>query len=177
MIENIGEARTSIQDFAQMLQKKVWTVNNDHLRLSLLMVRLKDEKLELQKAQERGDPISLQKPIQRCINRCYTEIFRRVSVAMAVFTFTLMGCAFGISINRFRSKRGRSPRGSVFALWLASFKIPFLSFFIIFFRSNNASALSVEDIYLYCLVILPPLLTILLLLLLLFSIARGIFTL
>ena len=52
------------------------------------------------------------------------------------------------SSQRRRKEGRRSPRGSVFALWLASFQTPFLSFFIIFFRSNNASALSVEDIYL-----------------------------
>ncbi len=105
MIENIGEAKTSIQDFAQMLQKKVWVVNNDHLQLPLLMVRLNEEKADWEKANKEGRPIVEQKQIERCINRCYTEIFRRLSVAMAVFTFTLMGAAFGISISRYKSNR------------------------------------------------------------------------
>lgn len=97
MIENIGNATTAIKDFSQILQKRVWTLNNDHLQMPLLLARLQEQKQEL------NNPASDQKVHQRNISRAYTEVIRRLSVALAVFTFTLMGAAFGISISRNRS--------------------------------------------------------------------------
>lgn len=87
MIENIGDTQASIEDFSQIIQKDVWKIKNDHLRLSLLLTRLQEEKTSIE------------------INRCYTELIRRFSVAIAAFTFTLMGASFGISISRYRSHR------------------------------------------------------------------------
>jgi lipopolysaccharide export system permease protein len=106
MIENIGEAKTSLRDFSQMIEKKVWTINNDHLTMPFLMIRLKDEKESLEESIREERPLSEQRQIKRSINRCYTEIFRRISLAMSVFTFTLMGAAFGVSISRQRSNKG-----------------------------------------------------------------------
>jgi len=103
VVENIGEARTTIQDFTQMMQKKVWTLNNDHLQMSLLLAKLAEEKGAL--ANQSLLPPQ-QKALKRSLSRGYSEIFRRVSVALAAFTFTLMGCAFGINISRNQSNRG-----------------------------------------------------------------------
>lgn len=105
MLENIKKATISIQDFSQMIQKKVWTVNNDHLRLPLLLVRMEKEVHDLQKAKEassEGD----QKQIERNLSRVISEIMRRFSIAIATFSFTLMGAAFGVSISRNISHRG-----------------------------------------------------------------------
>jgi len=99
-IENLLHAQMSVHDFGQMMQKKVWTLNNDHLQMSLLLAKLNVEKLEVQKAQG-----SALKTAQRCVAKCYSEILRRLSIAFAVFSFTLMGCAYGISISRFQSNR------------------------------------------------------------------------
>lgn len=106
IIENIGEAAISIEDFAQTFQKKVWTLNNDHLRLSLLLARLDEEKIDLSEARKAEAPISELKQITRGISRVYSEILRRISIALATFTFTLMGAAFGVSISRNRSMKG-----------------------------------------------------------------------
>lgn len=106
MIENINEAKTTLRDFSQMIEKKVWTVNNDHLKMQSLMVRLLDDKEALKEAIAQERPMSDQKQIKRSINRDYTEIFRRISLAMSVFTFTLMGAAFGVSISRQKSNKG-----------------------------------------------------------------------
>ncbi len=105
-LENISETTTSIQDFTQMLQKKVWTLNNDHLQFAFLYLKLQEEKQRLEASKTLLEPVSAQKQIQRTINRCYSEMIRRVSVALAVFTFTLMGAAFGISISRNPSSKG-----------------------------------------------------------------------
>lgn len=103
MIENIKQANTTIQDFSQILQKKVWSVNNDHLSLPLLMVKL-------QKETEKAN-----------ISRIYAEIIRRISIATAVFTFTLMGLAFGISISRHQSSKGLMWIISLAAIYLGAF--------------------------------------------------------
>jgi len=106
IIENIASAATTIQDFSQMMQKKVWSLNNDHLRLGLLLAKLDEEKIALAEAKVSEKPLSFQKQIQRNINRGNTEIIRRISIALSAFTFTLMGTAFGVSISRNRSNKG-----------------------------------------------------------------------
>lgn len=92
-IENMRQVNTSVKDFSQMLQKQESKFHNDHLRLPLLLARLEEEKHALS-------------PEIRNVNKCYSEIARRGSVAMAVFTFTLMGSAFGMRISRNRSNKG-----------------------------------------------------------------------
>jgi len=106
IIENMGQSKTSIQDFSQTIQKKVWSLNNDHLKLSMLLVRLNEERQNRELAIQTGKPVSEQKQIQRNLNRCYSEICRRISVALAAFTFTLMGASFGVRIGRKRSYKG-----------------------------------------------------------------------
>ena len=101
MVENIGKTVTSIEDFAGILQKKSWSINNDHLKMSLLLARIEEEKKMLQ-----NSPAPEQKLIKRNIDRCYAEIARRVSLGFAAFTFTLMGASFGMSIGRNRSRKG-----------------------------------------------------------------------
>ncbi len=106
MIENIGEAKTTLRDFSQMIEKKVWTVNNDHLKMPALMIRLRDDREAFDDAVAQERPTSEQKQLKRTINRDLSEIFRRVSLALAVFTFTLMGAAFGVTISRQKSNKG-----------------------------------------------------------------------
>lgn len=103
VIENLGSADTPIGEFSPLLQKKVWTVNNDQLRLGLLWARLEDENAQLKAAEERGAPLSELKQIQRSINRVYSDFARRVSSSLAVLAFTLLGAAFGVTISRIKA--------------------------------------------------------------------------
>lgn len=105
LIQNIGEGITTIEDFSQIIEKKTWAIHNDHLQLPLLLSKLQDEKASLNLAKEKGQPISTIKQVQRSINRVYSELIRRFSVALAVFSFTLMGTAFGMSISRNHSSK------------------------------------------------------------------------
>jgi lipopolysaccharide export system permease protein len=123
MLENIKQATTSVHDFTQMVQKKAWTLNNDHLRISLLLVRLHEQKEDLAQAREDNVSSVEQKQISRSIDRVYSEIIRRLSVAFAVFTFTFMGVSFGIGISR-----SRSNRGLFFVIGLASLYL--ISYFV-----------------------------------------------
>jgi lipopolysaccharide export system permease protein len=137
-IENMQETTISLDDFSQMMQKKVWTLSNDHLKMSLLLTRLSDQKKSLLEAKQLDKPISLQKQIQRSIYRIYTEIIRRFSVAIAVFTFTLLGTSFGLSISRQHSNRGL-----FIVLGLASF------YLIAFFVAKGISHLFAASTILY----------------------------
>lgn len=107
MLENMHKASTSVKDFSQMLESKIWAVNNDHLSLPLLLVKLNNEGQNLQqlRLQMPTDALKVKQSRQVCY-RCYLEIIRRISVALGVFSFTLMGLAFGINISRNNSKRG-----------------------------------------------------------------------
>lgn len=120
MIENLKESITSIRDFSQLLQKKILNINNDHLKLGLLLTRIDDEKEKLQNPAEKLSSDE-SKILQRNINRGYTEIIRRISIAVAVFTFTLMGLSFGASISRHQSNRGVIYLIGLAALYLACF--------------------------------------------------------
>ncbi len=40
LVENMKESFTHMQDFADLLQKKVWTINNDYLQMPLLLARV-----------------------------------------------------------------------------------------------------------------------------------------
>lgn len=105
VVENFRESSTTIKDFTQMLEQKIWSINNDHLRLPLLLLRIDEAKSELKSARAHGTPAAIKMAVYN-LNRGYTEIIRRVSVSLAVFTFTLMGLAFGMNISRNRSSRG-----------------------------------------------------------------------
>lgn len=100
MIENMERNTTAIKDFAQMIQRKVWTLNNDHLQMSLLLCRLQEDSEFMERAQLNDLPTNEIKPVQRSINRIYSEMTRRLSVAAAVFTFTMLGACSGLSIGR-----------------------------------------------------------------------------
>lgn len=121
IIENIEESKVSAEDFAQLIQRKVWNVNSDYLRMPLLLSRIREEKERLLKAKEENLPKSEIKAIERSINRCYSEIVRRFSAALAAFTFTLMGASFGITISRNRSNRSLFYVITIAAVYLATF--------------------------------------------------------
>ena len=105
IVENMADTNATINDFTRMLEKKMWNINNDHLRLPLLLARLSEARQELTLARASGDKAEI-KQARYYLNSCCTEIIRRLSVALAVFSFTLMGLAFGIKISRNQSSRG-----------------------------------------------------------------------
>jgi lipopolysaccharide export system permease protein len=105
IVENVAKATASIDDFSLLLHQKGWHFNNDYLNLPMLLIRLENEMQSYQEALLNQKPSSHLKQIQRSINRCFTEIARRLSLTLAVFSFTLMGLAFGISISRNRSQK------------------------------------------------------------------------
>lgn len=104
-IENIGESITPVQDFSQLLQKKVWTINNDYLKTSFLLNRIQEQKNALKKAQKRGADRSQLKELKEQLGRSQSDIARRFSIAFAVFSLTFMGAAYGMHIGRQKKHR------------------------------------------------------------------------
>ena len=102
IIENMKTSVTTINDFSKMLERKIWTVNNDHLPFAKLLIRQSEAKTALQNAKT---PFEI-KEARYDYYRTITEMIRRFSVAIAVFSFTLMGLSFGISISRTQSSLG-----------------------------------------------------------------------
>lgn len=121
VLENISQASVTTDDFSQMVQKKVWTVNNDHLSLPLLFVRLNHQKETLNNLEARKAPKEEVKKVNKSLHQSYVEIVRRFSLAIAVFSFTLMGTSFGISISRNRSSKGLLFVMGLTAMYLISY--------------------------------------------------------
>lgn len=105
LIENMEESVTRVEDFSQVLQKKVWTINNDYLKLPLLLIRTKEQRKALDQAKQKNSDTSEIKHLSGQLNRSLSEIAKRLSIALAVISFTLMGAAFGLNISRYRKQR------------------------------------------------------------------------
>lgn len=102
LIENTGKSSTHVKDFSDFLQKKVWTINNDYLQMPLLLARIQEQQRLLQEAELKGEDKAQLKSLKTHLNRSLSEIMKRFSIAVAVFSFTLMGTALGIHISRRR---------------------------------------------------------------------------
>lgn len=120
MIENMEKSVTATNDFSTIMQKKVNGISNDHLKLGLLLTSIAEnkKKLTLQNINRTNEETKI---LQRSVNKGYTEITRRVSIALAVFTFTLMGLSFGASISRQQSRRSMLYLILLAALYMACF--------------------------------------------------------
>lgn len=102
VIENQELIQMNAGDLTQLLKKSGWRVSNDYFKLPLLLIKIEELKQQLNKATNETDI----KWAQMHLDRCYSEVCRRISCALSVFTFTLLGLSFGISIGRQRKKKG-----------------------------------------------------------------------
>lgn len=120
-VENIQKSKTSVEDFSQMLQKKVWNLNNDHLNMAMLLIRLSETRAAVAAAKLAEKPSSEIKALEKSLNRNISEISRRLSLGLAVLTFTIMGACFGVSISRLKSCRGLIYVVALTGLFLAAY--------------------------------------------------------
>lgn len=103
IVENIMSSQTTLQDFSQLLEKKIGTLNNDHLTFRHLLVRVDESQQLLQTLIANRASSEEIKDARYDYYRSLSEMMRRFSAALAVFSFTFMGLAFGIHISRYRS--------------------------------------------------------------------------
>lgn len=103
IVENMLSSKTLIHDFSQLLEKKIWSVNNDHLQFKQLLIR-KDETKEIMQSliQQKAKAEEI-KQARYGYYRTLSEMIRRFSASFSVFSFTLLGLAFGIRISRNKS--------------------------------------------------------------------------
>jgi lipopolysaccharide export system permease protein len=116
LIENMQNSITQVDDFSEILQKKVWTVNNDYLALPLLLIRVQEQKKAFQQAKFENKNLQHTKELKDLFNKSLSEIAKRTSLALSVISFTLLGTAFGMSIGRHRKHKNL-----VFVILLTAF--------------------------------------------------------
>ena len=121
LIENINKSTTPLDDISVFYKKEGWRLNEDHLKMPLLLVRTHELIFSLKEANDLGKSQEEIQTLKFELQECFTEIFRRLSLALAAFTFSLMGTAFGISIGRQRSKKSLIFVVGLAALFLCSF--------------------------------------------------------
>lgn len=105
VVENMQRSTTTIEDFSEMMEKGILVVNHDHLSLPKLLVRKNEAYLAMNALIASQAPSDQIKEARHYYYRAISEIIRRISVGLAVFSFTLMGLSFGINISRSRSSR------------------------------------------------------------------------
>jgi lipopolysaccharide export system permease protein len=104
ILENIKLTSTPIQDFSQTLRKQgSRRIHTDYLKLSLLLMRAQEDFMGWH--QKKESALHSNDFYKRRTFCCLSEILRRISLSIAVLTFTLMGLSFGISISRKQTYR------------------------------------------------------------------------
>lgn len=102
IIENQDCIKSSAKDFASLMtSSKGWKIANDHLNLRLLRL----SKQEYKQAKKASILPEDEKEYRKKIQKCDAELMRRISLALAPFTFTFMGIALGMHISRHQSKK------------------------------------------------------------------------
>lgn len=106
VIENQKTMQMSAQDLSQLMKKSGWRLSNDYFQLSQLLIRIYDLQQRLKEAIISHKPPNDINWLKMHLSKCYSEIFRRFSIALSVFSFTFLGLAYGLSISRQKSKKG-----------------------------------------------------------------------
>lgn len=127
LIENQSEIKTESLSCAKLLYGGGWKMATDHLRFSLLKVRIKKLKKELLQ-ETQNKPL-----IKKTINRCYIEMVRRFSFGFAPISLFFFGAAFGIRMGRVLQKKQAIITAVIAALCLFLFFVGKL--FALFFVS------------------------------------------
>lgn len=99
MIENIANAKTTTNNFSSMLRQRHWRLHADYLPFGMLLVALKDSYRDYIKTPE-------DRSTKRFFFELSHEVSRRISIAIAAITFTLLGMAYGMQIGRHRGRQG-----------------------------------------------------------------------
>jgi lipopolysaccharide export system permease protein len=102
-IENAKENVTGLKDLSLVTNKnKMWKAGNDNLHLGLLLAKKKELQNKLAKKLLKEKPTHR---VKKKLGQIWAELARRLSLAISVVTFTLLGASFGCTIGRLHSKR------------------------------------------------------------------------
>lgn len=121
LIENMQHTQTNVSDLSELLQKKITSIQNDQLKLSLLYARIQEEHTQLEQAKALKEPKKRIKELSDQLNGSLSEIAKRCSVALSVFSCTFLGSISGINISRRRPYRPLLLCIGLTTLYLVSF--------------------------------------------------------
>ena len=93
-LENIADSSMDVEGFSLYLKQRVTKLNDDYLKMGMLLsyIKILKQKLTLDDTDK--------KEVKTKIKRAYSEILRRFSIGLTVFTLTFLGASFGISTSR-----------------------------------------------------------------------------
>ncbi len=98
IVDNAESVILPTLDLSLLMGSGAWKPNDDHLKMPLLNQRASEYRQQLAQAKAEGNPQQM-KRYKKKLEACYSEIARRLSLGFAVFTFTLMGLAFGMHVS------------------------------------------------------------------------------
>lgn len=117
MVENSQDFSSSTPDLRPFLQKMSWSLQNDYLGFPSLLQRLYAQKKEWKENPEEKPPQELRKIFYGTIG----EVAKRFCLALAPFSFSLLGLACGLKIGRKPSWTGLGWTVGLTALFLVAF--------------------------------------------------------
>lgn len=104
IIENEANVQATASDLTKIMHHSFLHLQPHHLTMPYLYITLENKKLELQRLLTLNEPVK-QKKVTREIADLNSEIIRRLSIGLAVFTFTLIGISYSTEIGRNRKKK------------------------------------------------------------------------
>ncbi len=111
-LENIADSSMDVEGFSLYLKHKATRLNDDYLRMGLLLSYIDSLKHKLTE----GEFSTVDKDIMgQKLTKARSEIIRRFSMGLTVFSLTLLGASFGITTSR-----QPSFRNSCYVIGLAS---------------------------------------------------------
>lgn len=104
IIENEHEIVASASDLTKIMHQTHLHLQPQHLSMPLLLITLKEKQNNYQLARVNHDLAEVKKT-RFNISDLKSEVVRRISIGLAVFTFTFIGISYSIEIGRNRKKR------------------------------------------------------------------------
>lgn len=120
VIENENNIATSASDLTKIMHKTFLHLQPHHLCMPFLKIAL-DEKRQRLKLAKEGKNLEEIKKSTNEISDFYSEIARRLSIGLSVFTFTMIGIGFSIEIGRNLKRRNLTLMSSLAIFGLVCF--------------------------------------------------------
>lgn len=121
LIENSQKLTLPKPDLTQLLGSSGVKVEHDHLKMALLLAKAVELQTKAALTTKTDEEAKSARQSRRHLASIYSELIRRVSVALAVLTYTLLGLAYGIQIARIHSYRSIATVILLAALYITCF--------------------------------------------------------
>lgn len=121
LVDNASSFALPTWDLSQLMGSGSWKPKDDYLKMSLLRTRTVEYGQQIAQAIKEGQSSKEVRKLRKKLDACYAEIARRLSMGIAVFSFTLMGIAFGMHLSPRQVQSGILSILVLATLFLASF--------------------------------------------------------